>query len=57
LERDLDLRTQSLDEEHARNQALEQQLNGERRRAEDVRIEIGRLMGEIAEKDRVTSIQ
>ncbi|KAF8759698.1 hypothetical protein RHS01_01754 [Rhizoctonia solani] len=57
LERDLDLKIQSLDEQRVKNQSLEQQLKEERHKVEEARIETSRVMGQLTEKERLASLQ
>ncbi|KAJ1308806.1 hypothetical protein OPQ81_004494 [Rhizoctonia solani] len=57
LKRDLDLKAQSLDKTWARNQALERQLNDEKRNLEEARAEGDQTMGRLVEKDRATSVR
>ncbi|CAE6487915.1 unnamed protein product [Rhizoctonia solani] len=57
LERNLELKSQLLNEARDRNEDLERKLNDERRSLEDVHSEKGQIMGQLVEKDRVTSAQ
>ncbi|EUC62336.1 hypothetical protein RSOL_417190, partial [Rhizoctonia solani AG-3 Rhs1AP] len=57
LERNLELKIQSLDEARARNQALERQLSDEKRNLEKARAEGDHTMGRLIERDQATSVQ
>ncbi|CAE6472232.1 unnamed protein product, partial [Rhizoctonia solani] len=57
LKHDLNLRIQSLEEAQARIQALEQQIDDQKRNLEEARAEGVHTRGQLVEKDRATSVQ